>query len=65
TCLAAIERAIDRGDHRMIGFHDAVHVRTLARSEVERHGAPDVVFLNVNTPEQRQRAERIAAGADV
>ncbi|MGH7506941.1 MAG: molybdenum cofactor guanylyltransferase [Longimicrobiales bacterium] len=63
TCLNAIERAIDTGDHRMIGFHDAVNVRKLARSEVERHGVPDVVFLNVNTPEQRLRAERIAEGA--
>jgi molybdopterin-guanine dinucleotide biosynthesis protein A len=64
TCLDAIERAIARSDRRMIGFHGEVRVATLPREEVERYGDPDVLFLNVNTPEDRDAAQRLAAKSD-
>ena len=52
---------IARGDHHMIGFHDHVRVRRIPLDEVEALCDPDVAFMNVNTPAERDRAERIAA----
>jgi len=63
SCLDAIERAIARGDHRVVGFHDEVRVVTLPLPEVVAFGDPDVLFMNVNTPADRDAAERLAAGA--
>lgn len=64
-CIAAIERAVGRDDRRVIGFHGDVRVEILPVAEVETFGDPDVLFLNVNTREDRAAAERIAAaGAD-
>ena len=59
-CLGAIEDALARGDFRMIGFHDQVRAFPLPIAEVRKFGEPDVLFMNVNTPEERVRAEEIA-----
>jgi molybdopterin-guanine dinucleotide biosynthesis protein len=61
-CLPAIEARMDRNDPRMIGFHEDVHVRRLPLAEVEAACDPARAFLNVNTPEERDRAERLAGG---
>jgi molybdenum cofactor guanylyltransferase len=61
ACLPAIERALQRDDRRMISFHDEVTIARLSLRDVARHGDPDVLFFNLNTPESRERAERIAA----
>lgn len=55
-CIEPIEHAIARGDHRMIGFHDAVRV-----TYFEAPGDPSVVFMNVNTPEDLETARSVAA----
>jgi len=60
-CLGAIEAQVERHDHRLIGFHEDVRVATIALPDVERLGDPDILFMNVNTPEDRERAEVIAA----
>lgn len=60
ACLEAIERAIGRGDHRMIGFHANVRVARIPIADVERFGPLDRIFLNVNTPDDRERAEALA-----
>ncbi|MEX2283359.1 MAG: molybdenum cofactor guanylyltransferase [Gemmatimonadota bacterium] len=59
-CLPAIEAAIQRGDSRMIGFHAQVSVERIALAEVAKYGDPETLFMNVNTPEERLLAERIA-----
>jgi molybdopterin-guanine dinucleotide biosynthesis protein A len=59
-CLPAIERAVTRGDARMIGFHDEVNVARLSLDEVRTFGDPATLFLNVNTPDELERAEQIA-----
>lgn len=59
-CLGAIEKQIERDDHRMIGFHDDVRVHRLPLAEVEALCDPHSAFMNVNTPEERARAEEIA-----
>jgi molybdopterin-guanine dinucleotide biosynthesis protein A len=60
-----VEAAIARGDRRVIAFHDAVSVRRVALDEVRTFGDPSKLFLNVNSVDDRDRAERIARGAPV
>lgn len=62
TCIAAIEQAVARDDRRVIGFHGAVHVALLPLSEVMTFGRTELLFLNVNTPQERETADRLAAG---
>jgi molybdopterin-guanine dinucleotide biosynthesis protein A len=66
ACLPAIEAAVARGDRQVIGFYDEVRVRRIPLAQVRTFGDPAVLFLNVNTPEERVRAEALAleAGPD-
>jgi molybdopterin-guanine dinucleotide biosynthesis protein A len=57
ACGPAIERQLALGDLRAIGFHSDVRVGTLSLDRVRQLGDPDVLFLNVNTPEDLARAE--------
>ncbi len=50
TCLPAIERHLDDGDRRVIGFFEDVHVGRLPADRVRLFGDPDRIFLNVNEP---------------
>lgn len=59
-CRSAIEAAIDRGDRAVISFFDDVNLRLVPGTEVAAFGDPSVLFLNVNTPEDRRRAESLA-----
>ena len=62
ACLPAIERSLDAGDLRVIGFHDrsAVRVARLDLATVATFGDPAQLFRNVNTPD-----DLAAASADV
>lgn len=57
ACLPPMEAALDRGDLRAIGFHSGVNVGILPLLDVARHGDPEVIFFNVNSPDDRKRAE--------
>lgn len=59
ACGPAIERQLDRGDLRAIGFHADMNVGTLPLERVRAFGDPEELFLNVNTPEDLQRAEAV------
>ena len=59
ACAPAIERRLARGDLKAIGFHPEVKVGTLPLERVREFGEPDVLFLNVNTPEDLERAEAV------
>lgn len=61
VCRAPIERCLDAGDRRVIGFYDAVRVARMDRAEVQRFGDPARLFMNVNTPHELALAERDAA----
>ena len=63
-CLEAIEARADAGDLRMVGFFDDVLVRRLSLEQVRRLGDPEVLFMNVNTPDERARADALAAGME-
>jgi molybdopterin-guanine dinucleotide biosynthesis protein A len=60
ACSDAIEGALDRGDRHVISFFPNVRLRLLPRDEVAAFGDPQQLFLNVNTPEDRERAEAAA-----
>ena len=62
SCLPAIEKSLDEGDRRMIGFHEETLVRRVPLTAVEALCDPERAFLNVNTPEDRERAERLVDG---
>jgi len=64
SCLPAIKRSLARNDLRMIGFHDEIELATMPLAEVLQFGDPETLFLNVNTREERDRAEQIEAEAN-
>ena len=55
--LAGTQYAL--GDLKAIGFHPEVKVGTLPLERVGEFGEPDVLFFNVNTPEDLERAEAV------
>ncbi|HEX9282171.1 MAG TPA: molybdenum cofactor guanylyltransferase [Gemmatimonadales bacterium] len=59
ACGPAIERQLSRGDLRAIGFHPEVRVGTLPLERVREFGDPAVLFFNVNTPDDLERAEAV------
>lgn len=61
ACLPAIEAAIERGDRAVVSFFADVDVRCLDLSVVSSHGDPDVIFFNVNRPEDRNLADELLA----
>jgi molybdopterin-guanine dinucleotide biosynthesis protein A len=64
TCVPAIERRIAAGDRRVIAFYDDVRVVRLDANQVARFGDPALLFMNVNTPEERILAEAHGASTD-
>lgn len=57
SCLSAIERSLDAGDLRVVGFHDAIRVQRLPIERVREFGEPSRLFSNVNTREDLAAAE--------
>jgi len=60
ACREAVEAALDRGDRHVTSFFADVRPRLIPREEVAAFGDPELLFLNVNTPEDRARAEEAA-----
>jgi len=62
SCLGPMEAKLRAGHLKIAGFFDDVRVLTIAEDEVARFRSPDLVFMNVNTPEEMAEArERLAA----
>ncbi len=59
ACGPAIRAALARGDQRAIGFHGEVRVARLDRAGVLQYGDPEVLFFNVNSPDDLLRAESL------
>lgn len=64
ACTGAIERRIAAGDRRVIAFYNDVRVARVPAEVVSQFGDPALLFMNVNTPEERVRAEAHATSAD-
>ena len=61
SCLPHIEERILAGRLKIVGFFERVRVIEIAEAEVARHRDPAVVFMNVNTPDELERAQVLAA----
>ncbi len=64
ACLAPIETRLAAGRLKIVDFFDRVRVVEVDAADVARHRAPEVVFMNVNTPEELARARALAAELD-
>lgn len=64
ACAGAIEARVAAGDRRVVAFYDDVRVTRIAAERVMEYGDPALLFMNVNTPEERVLAEAHAAAAD-
>jgi molybdopterin-guanine dinucleotide biosynthesis protein A len=60
ACLAPIEARLRVGRLKIVGFFDSVRVVEIDEAAVARHRDPDVVFMNVNTPDELARARALA-----
>jgi len=60
--LEAVRRRVDAGDLRMTSFWPDVRVQEVGPAELAAFGDPDVLFLNVNTPEDYERALGLREG---
>ena len=56
----AIERRFASGELETVAFHPEVRVGVLPLERVRRCGDPDILFFNVNSPEDLERAEGLA-----
>ena len=62
ACLPHIEERLVAGRLKITGFFERVRVVEIIESEVALFSDPTVTFMNVNTPEELERARAIAAG---
>jgi len=62
SCLPHMEQRLREGRLKIVGFFDQVRVVEIGEAEVAQHGDPEIVFMNVNTPEELARARAVAAG---
>jgi molybdopterin-guanine dinucleotide biosynthesis protein A len=61
ACLPAIEARLRAGRLKIVGFFEDVRVVEIGEAEVAHHRAPEVAFMNVNTPEELERARALVA----
>jgi len=61
SCLQPIEARVKSGRLKIAGFFDEVRVLAIPEEEIARFGRPDVIFMNVNTPDELARAREILA----
>ena len=55
-CLPHMEARLRAGRLKIVGFFDDVRVLEVSEAEVMRHADPALVFMNLNTPEELERA---------
>jgi len=60
-CLGPMEERLRAGRLRIVGFFGEVRVLEIPESAIARYADPTVVFMNVNTPEELERARTLAA----
>ena len=64
SCLAPMESRLRAGQLKIIGFFGDVRVLEIAEAEVARFRAPELVFMNVNTPEELARARTLLSALE-
>ena len=63
ACLGPIERRLKDGERRVVSFFDDIRVARLSADDVRQFGDPELMFMNVNTPDELLKAENHAAAA--
>jgi molybdopterin-guanine dinucleotide biosynthesis protein A len=61
TCLPPIEARLRAGRLKIVGFFDDVRVVEIGATEVARFRDPAIAFMNVNTPDELERARALVA----
>ena len=56
NCISAISEILKTGDLKVVNFFNKLKLRELNEKEISRFGAPDVLFMNINTREDLSRA---------
>ena len=64
ACLPAMETRLRAGQLKIVGFFPDVRVVELDAAQMAQHRAPEVAFMNVNTPEELARARALVAEVD-
>lgn len=59
TCLPAMEACLRAGRLKIVAFFDAVRVVEIPEAEIARVADPVLAFMNVNTPEELERARAL------
>lgn len=59
-CLPCIEQALEAGEWRVDSWFSGVEIRYLTESEISTLDPYRISFVNLNTPEEIGRAERLA-----
>ncbi|HXU89861.1 MAG TPA: molybdenum cofactor guanylyltransferase [Methylomirabilota bacterium] len=60
-CLGPMEARLRAGALKIVGFFPDVHVVELEAAGIARHRAPEIAFMNVNTPAELARARALVA----
>ena len=60
SCLSHMEARLKAGRLKIVGFFGDVRVVEVAEADVARRAEPEVVFMNVNTPDELARARALA-----
>jgi molybdenum cofactor guanylyltransferase len=61
ACLPPIEERLRAGRLKIVGFFESVRVVEIGEMEVARFRDPAVAFMNVNTPDELERARALVA----
>jgi molybdopterin-guanine dinucleotide biosynthesis protein A len=64
SCLGPMETRLRAGRLKIVGFFPDVRVIELHPAPMARHRAPEIAFMNVNTPEELARARTLVAELD-
>ena len=59
-CLNAVHTALEKNIHSLIGWLNLLHVMELTELQSRPFDPNSNVFINLNTPEEYQRAEKLA-----
>jgi len=63
ACLQAMQAALAAGKMRVVSFFPDVRVRYVDEPEIDRFDPRHLSFFNVNTPEDLERAQKLAGTA--
>ena len=64
ACLGPIETRLRQGRLKITGFFDDVRVLAIHDEEVAPFRSPEVLFMNVNTPEELDRARELVGSLE-